>query len=151
MSGSTCRMDGFTLVELIATVVLVAILATIAIPSYQSYVRRAIVADVQQEMLSVSILLEQHKARNFNYKGFDIVDFQMAENTPNAYQIRIVDLDAAVSLSSDAASGRHWAMLAIPKNPENEQILLNSLGHRCKSKTSIVDYQHCDGTDAEAW
>ena len=41
---------GFTLIELMVVVVIVAIFAAIAIPSYQNYVRRAEASQVQQEI-----------------------------------------------------------------------------------------------------
>lgn len=62
---------GFTLIELMIVVVVVAILAAIAVPSYQQYIRRGHLAQAQQEMLKLAEQLERHKAKNFSYKGFD--------------------------------------------------------------------------------
>ena len=75
---STCmasRLDyqvkGFTLIELMIVLVIVAIFAAIAIPSYQEYARRADVSMVQQEMQKIAEQLERHKSKNFTYRGFD--------------------------------------------------------------------------------
>ena len=67
--------SGFTLIELMVVVVVSAILLAIAIPSYQSYVRKGHLAQAQQEMLKLADQLERHKAKNFSYKGFDIAHF----------------------------------------------------------------------------
>jgi len=63
--------QGFTLIELMAVVVIVAIFAAIAIPSYQAYTRKAIAAQAQQEIQRLAEQLERHKGKNFSYLNFD--------------------------------------------------------------------------------
>lgn len=63
--------QGFTLIELMVTVVVIAVLAAIAMPSYQNYIRRSDLAQAQQEMQKLAEQLERHKAKNFSYKGFE--------------------------------------------------------------------------------
>ena len=55
----TYRIGGFSLVELLVTVVIVGILATIAIPSFNNYVIRSSRAAVQTEMLDLASLQEK--------------------------------------------------------------------------------------------
>lgn len=47
------QAKGFTLIELMVTMVVVAILASVAWPSYQSYLQRSRRADAQSLMLSI--------------------------------------------------------------------------------------------------
>ena len=63
--------QGFTLIELMVTVVIVAILAAIAYPSYAQYMERRDLAVARQEALRIASELERFKAKNFSYKGFD--------------------------------------------------------------------------------
>ena len=57
---------GFTLIELMIVVVIVAIFAAIAIPSYQAYTRKAIAATAQQDIQLLEEQLERHKGKNFS-------------------------------------------------------------------------------------
>jgi type IV pilus assembly protein PilE len=61
------RARGFTLIELMIVVVVVAILATIALPSYNDYIRRAQVQEAFAKLANFRVKLEQYYQDNRNY------------------------------------------------------------------------------------
>lgn len=58
---------GFTLIELMVTVALVAILASIAMPSYQAYARRGQLADAFTTLADMRVKMEQWYQDNKYY------------------------------------------------------------------------------------
>lgn len=142
---------GFTLIELMITVVIIAVIAAIAIPSYQTYTLRAKETQAKNELERLATLLERHKSRNFNYKGFDATQAQTIKN----YTISIVDGDnTSIALNNTASNGRSWAMKAVSQNPKNYTLLLTSQGLRCKNKTANnVSFTGCgtNTTGREEW
>ena len=60
-------LRGFTLIELMIAVAVVAILAAIALPSYQDYVRRARRSDGKEALLRVQIEQEKWRTNNSSY------------------------------------------------------------------------------------
>ncbi len=149
---------GFTLIELMIVVVIVAIFAAVAIPSYQAYVLRADASRAQQQMQQIAVQLSRQKSRNFNYIGFStgattpVILPVGATGSAIKYRITVRDGDDTTkTLTDPAALGQNWVIRAEASDPNNFTYLFTSKGLRCKNKaTSNVTYITC-GTGAEPW
>ncbi|MDR2215278.1 MAG: prepilin-type N-terminal cleavage/methylation domain-containing protein [Nevskiaceae bacterium] len=60
---------GFTLIEVMIVVVVVAILASIAVPSYTQHIRRAAVEDALADLSTGRVAMEQYFLDNRTYTG----------------------------------------------------------------------------------
>lgn len=63
------RERGFTLIELMVTVAIIAILASIALPSYSNYVIRGRIPQATNNLATMRVQLEQHFQDNRTYVG----------------------------------------------------------------------------------
>jgi len=65
--GGAWAAHGFTLLELMMVVSIIGILATLAVPSYQSSVMKAKEAALRQDLSTLRDVLDQHKADQGKY------------------------------------------------------------------------------------
>jgi len=65
---------GFTLIELMVVVAIIAILASIAIPAYSDYVVRSKIPDATSALSTTRVRLEQYFQDNRTYAGFTCTD-----------------------------------------------------------------------------
>ena len=70
------HQQGFTLIELLIVVVIAAILATIAYPSYQNYIRQTRLAAVRTQMLHNAQQLERYYTQKSTFEGFSDENLQ---------------------------------------------------------------------------
>jgi len=62
---------GFTLIELMIVVAIVAILSSIALPAYNDYVTRSKIPEATSGLSGLRVKLEQHFDNNRTYANFD--------------------------------------------------------------------------------
>lgn len=106
-STTKCRHKGFTLIELMITVAVIGILASIAYPSYQRYVQDARRAEAKSALLDVAGAMERCRSANFTY-----ANCASAEEILNA---RNTDLDFyTVAIDTDSTSRNAYALTATP-------------------------------------
>ncbi|WP_051940275.1 type IV pilin protein [Stenoxybacter acetivorans] len=63
------KISGFTLIELMVTIVVLAILTAIAYPSYQEYARRTRLSQARSALLENSQVMERTYAQHSTFKG----------------------------------------------------------------------------------
>ena len=85
------KAKGFTLIELMVTIVIVAILASIAIPSYREYVLRGNRRAAQAAMMEIATRQQQYFVANRVYAG-SIADlgYTLPEEVQGKYTATLV-------------------------------------------------------------
>lgn len=143
---------GFTLMEIMVVVTIMAILIAIAVPSYRQYVTKGNRTGMQAELMQIASALERYKALQMTY-----TNATLEPGAGSVYGATVYPKDATGSkvlynLSFSVAPSTTWEIRAVPNSsgPQkgNGALALNSAGQTCWSETGAATCAY--GTD-KAW
>lgn len=157
--------SGFTLIELMMAVAIIAVIAMIAIPSYRVLIVRNAEAKTEAKMKQIQLELEAWRANTLSFKGFEpktvgadgkityrydanntTVYLPVGKGASDAdYQI-VIDDTTGATLSGEKnitgdnlTAGNRWRMFAIPLNKyaqdKASRYYMDNTGMRCRSKS----------------
>ena len=120
------NQKGFTLIELMIVIAIIGILAAIAYPSYQDYIRKARRIDAQGVMLDIQLQQEKYRVNHVSYGSLtdlgsfpsDYYTFAISGNTASAYTITAT-AKSGTSQASDTGCTSMAVNQASAKTPDS--------------------------------
>ncbi|TBW58460.1 prepilin-type N-terminal cleavage/methylation domain-containing protein [Marinobacter halodurans] len=99
---------GFTLIELMIVVVIVAILASIAIPSYQNYVKSSHAKAAAGDLVALGLVMENIYQRQLRYPYDDATGLPDGVNLPTTSTSDTIRYVNGVDSKSDLPANSLW-------------------------------------------
>lgn len=127
---------GFSLIELMIAIAIVAIIGAIAFPSYTSYVTSARRADGQTALLDLANRMERYFTMNNSYVGASLTTVGANANSPEGFYRLSITNTAATSYTIQAAP-----QAAQASDTTCGSLTLNELGQ--KGETGSGSAQEC--------
>lgn len=136
------RQQGFTLIELMIVVLTLALLATIAYPSYETYVRQTRLENVRADLLVSAQTLERRYAQQHRFP---------ASISPDA-----LETNQYFNIRYQAASGDDFTLIAEPNanNPnEKRHMQLNGSGivTLCEGRTATTTVSNSSNSNVNCY
>lgn len=141
---------GFTLVELLFVVAIVAILGAVGFPSYESYIIKARRAEAKAMMMRGALWMERNQAASFSY-ATDAAGVLLTANTLNAVGLgrspeaaSVADASYLITLNTIPAGT--FELRATAQNRQATKdvncavLVLNHLGQRGRVSSGAPDY-----------
>lgn len=129
---------GFTLIELMIVVAVIAILASIAFPSYQEYILRAKRGDGKVALLSAVLAQEKYRANHITYAS-DLADLGLDGTSP--------DGNYTIAITAGSATATTFTITATPSGFADAICDVLSIAQSnagiTKSASGTGDYDTC--------
>ncbi|MDZ7937933.1 MAG: type IV pilin protein [Rhodoferax sp.] len=158
LTSPCCRTseDGFTLIELMIVVALVAILAAIALPSYSEYVAKARRAELKTSLLEGGQWMERHYSENYRYDTNTAGTAVASLYPANLRQIPR-DSGGAYTITVSGSAARSYTITATRvvgggmASDRCGNYTLNELGVRANVNYSTTKFSSAAAAVAECW
>lgn len=113
------RQSGFSLIELMIVLVIVAVLATIAYPAYREQVQSTRRADAQQALMGLAAAMERYHSQNLSYESAAVGDKDTGAPRIYASEAPLDGDRKYYDLRITSASVDDYTLQAQPKNDQD--------------------------------
>ncbi|MGA0705858.1 MAG: type IV pilin protein [Steroidobacteraceae bacterium] len=129
------RLAGFTLIELMITIAVVAVLTTIAVSTYQSSVRKGNRRAAQAVMMDVNTVQQQYYMANRGYATWANLGYTLPTEVAANYETPVIELGQSLDSTCTvvASTVPSFVVTFSPKGRmlEDGTLWLGSDGRRC--------------------
>jgi prepilin-type N-terminal cleavage/methylation domain-containing protein len=114
------RQPGFTLIEIMVTIAIIAILAAVAIPNYTDYVRRGKIQEATSQLLAMRTKMEQYYQDNRSYitPGAPVIDACKAGSSVPKPTLKYFVIDC----DTPARTATTYTITAVGGSPEDQSM-----------------------------
>ncbi|SFC46432.1 type IV pilin protein [Massilia yuzhufengensis] len=99
------RQAGFTLIEIMITVVVIGILTAVALPSYNGYMMRARLTEAFTGLAGLQPRMEQHWSNTRSYAGFDAAALKLMPKDSDNFAYELTESSASAYLVTATGQG----------------------------------------------
>lgn len=145
------KQSGFTLLELMIVVIIIAILTSIALPSYQNYLRRGYRADAKAVLMENAQFLERNLTTANRYhqdSAGTAINNQLPiktsprEGTSSKYTISVIANTTTFTLTATPVNG------SVMQGDPCGSFTLNNLGQK---RIVVMGVQNTGSNASECW
>lgn len=114
LKKTTSKISGFTLIELMVVVAIIAILAAIALPSYKNYIVASHRTEAQSAMLNLAQYLESKYNASFSYPAKTSIPSSLLgpDDLATYYTISV----------TPSGESQTYTITATPKSTQNDTL-----------------------------
>jgi type IV pilus assembly protein PilE len=129
------RSQGFTLIELMIVVLIIAILAAIAMPSYQNYVMKSRRSDAKVALVAIQLAEEKWRANNTSYTS-TLSNLGLTSSSPAGYYTLSVALTNGYTITALATGVQ-------ASDTGCAQLILNQAGNKTANNSAGTAVTNC--------